>query len=129
VTQSQKRLGQLAGDDRPELDHGDVAAALDPAGPHDHPLSLSSTLSAVAGQGQHLLQLSIWDLPAGLTTAVVEVLQALAYASVAGLPVRRLCRATRRSAERPSFASWCVRTGEQVTHPDVPGGRRRLRPR
>jgi len=87
----------------------------------------------VAGQGQHLLQLSIWDLPAGLTTAVVVVvvvvLQALAYASLAGLPVRRLCRATRRSAERPSFASWCVRTGEQVTHPDVPGGRRRLRPR
>jgi hypothetical protein len=74
----------------------------------------------VAGQGQHLLQLSIWDLPAGLTTAVVVVvLQALAYASLAGLPVRRLCRATRRSAERPSFASWCVRTGEQVTHPDV----------
>jgi hypothetical protein len=60
VTHRPRRLGQLAGDDRPELDHGDVAADLLDLGvrgsmpseatverrPESGTVSLSSTLSA-----------------------------------------------------------------------------------
>jgi hypothetical protein len=58
VTQSQQPR-QLAGDDRPELDHGDVAAALDPAGPHDHPLLVEAQVGGV--EEEHLADLGVQE--------------------------------------------------------------------
>jgi hypothetical protein len=47
VTHRPRRLGQLAGDDRAELDHGVVAAALDPARPYHHAALVEAQVRAV----------------------------------------------------------------------------------